>query len=233
MAGIPKDKLLKRIDEFAVEAELTEIGELLRKGALVGQRPADFEDFSEIDDTEKQALREEVTRKWHQPRAMYFTVILCSIGAAVQGWDQTGSNGANLSFPVAFGINDSDTSLPANIQARNQWLVGLINSGPYIGAAFIGCWLSDPLNNYLGRRGAIFFSAMFCFLPVIGSAVTQNWYQLFVTRLLLGIGMGAKASTVPIYAAENVPASIRGGLVMCWQLWTAFGKLHSQHGTYP
>jgi len=37
--------------------------------------------------------------------------------------------------------------------------------------------------------------------------------------------MGCKASTVPIYAAENVPAVIRGGLVMCWQLWTAFGIL--------
>jgi hypothetical protein len=35
--------------------------------------------------------------------------------------------------------------------------------------------------------------------------------------------MGSKGSTVPIYAAENAPASIRGGLVMSWQMWTAFG----------
>ena len=35
--------------------------------------------------------------------------------------------------------------------------------------------------------------------------------------------MGCKASTVPIFAAENCPASIRGGLVMSWQMWTAFG----------
>lgn len=41
--------------------------------------------------------------------------------------------------------------------------------------------------------------------------------------MLLGIGMGAKASTVPIYAAENSPAAIRGALVMSWQMWTAFG----------
>ena len=86
-----------------------------------------------------------------------------------------------------------------------------------------GCWCSDPLNNFFGRRGTIFFSAIFCFLSVIGSAVSQNWPQLFVTRLLLGIGMGSKASTVPIYAAENCPAAIRGGLVMSWQMWTAFG----------
>ena len=55
--------------------------------------------------------------------------------------------------------------------------------------------MSDPLNNYIGRRGTIFFSAVFCFFSVIGSAVTQNWWQLFITRILLGIGMGSKAST--------------------------------------
>lgn len=83
--------------------------------------------------------------------------------------------------------------------------------------------MSDPLNHYTGRRGTIFVSAVFCLLSVIGSAVSQTWPQLFVTRILLGIGMGCKASTVPIYAAENCPAAIRGGLVMSWQMWTAFG----------
>ena len=33
--------------------------------------------------------------------------------------------------------------------------------------------------------------------------------------------MGPKASTSPVYAAENVPANIRGGLVMCWQMWVS------------
>lgn len=29
--------------------------------------------------------------------------------------------------------------------------------------------------------------------------------------------------TVPVFSAENVPANVRGGLVMSWQIWTAFG----------
>lgn len=33
----------------------------------------------------------------------------------------------------------------------------------------------------------------------------------------MGIGMGVKASTVPIYAAENSPPAIRGALVMSWR----------------
>lgn len=132
-----------------------------------------------------------------------------------RGWDQTGSNGANLSFPVALGINENT--------AMGQWIVGIVNSAPYIASAVLGCWLSDPVNRFLGRRGTILIAAIFCTLSPIGSAGSQTWPQLFITRLLLGIGMGLKASTVPIFCAENTPASIRGGLVMCWQLWTAFG----------
>ena len=51
----------------------------------------------------------------------------------------------------------------------------------------------------------------------------QTWPQLLVCRLLLGLGMGVKATTVPIFAAENSPAIIRGALVMSWQMWVAFG----------
>lgn len=141
------------------------------------------------------------------------TIILCSIGAAVQGWDQEGANGANLSWPVEFGVSDAAGAPNA---VTNQWLVGVVNAGPYFGSAFIGCWLSDPFNNYLGRRGTIFIAAIFCILTPIGSALTQTWPQFFICRLLLGIGMGLKASTVPIFAAENSPAAIRGSLVMTW-----------------
>ncbi|KAI9736988.1 MAG: hypothetical protein M1834_000577 [Cirrosporium novae-zelandiae] len=222
LAGIPRDRLMADVENFAQEHGMVDIVEDIRKGALVAQDPVKFETVEGLTDEEKQSIRDEVLHKWKQPFALYWTVILCSIGAAVQGWDQTGSNGANLSFPEEFGIGQGDNPNSPN-QDRDNWLVGLVNAAPYIASAFFGCWISDPLNNFFGRRGVIFVSAVFCCFSVIGSGFCQNWEQLFVTRLLLGIGMGAKASTIPIYAAENVPASIRGGLVMCWQMWTAFG----------
>lgn len=40
----------------------------------------------------------------------------------------------------------------------------------------------------------------------------------------MGIGIGAKNATVPIYSAEMAPARIRGALVMFWQLWVVIGK---------
>jgi MFS family permease len=33
----------------------------------------------------------------------------------------------------------------------------------------------------------------------------------------------SRSATVPIYAAETAPPSIRGALTMQWQMWTAFG----------
>ncbi|ETS82106.1 hypothetical protein PFICI_07108 [Pestalotiopsis fici W106-1] len=220
LKGIPRDQLMRDVEAFAHEKGLEEHIPLLRKGALVAQDPTNYENIDgaeALDEDEKLALYNEVAHKWHMPWKLFLTIATCSIGAAVQGWDQTGSNGANIFFPEEYGIDGDD--------ARSRLILGLVNAGPYIGSAFIGCWLSDPINNWFGRRGVIFFSAHFCIWPVIGSAFCHNWEQQLACRLLMGIGMGVKASTVPIYAAENAPASVRGALVMSWQMWTAFGIL--------
>jgi len=60
-------------------------------------------------------------------------------------------------------------------------------------------------------------------LASIWEAFTYSWPQLFVARLFLGLGIGPKSATAPIYTAECSPAPIRGALVMQWQVWTAFG----------
>ena len=113
---------------------------LLQKGALVAQDPPAFESIAELDEGERDALRNEVLHKWRQPLALYFTVILCSIGAAVQGWDQTGSNGANLSWPDDFGVPDAAPKsgpVPGVNYDTNSWIVGVVNAGPYLGSAFM------------------------------------------------------------------------------------------------
>jgi hypothetical protein len=149
LAGIPRDQLLAEVEEFAQEHGLSEHVAILRKGALVAQDPTNFENLTgaeTLTETEIYTLKREITHKWDVPRTLYLTIVTCSIGAAVQGWDQEGSNGANLSFPKQFGIGGTSD--------RDVFLVGLINSAPYIGSALVGCWFSDPLNNYFGRRGS-------------------------------------------------------------------------------
>ena len=62
-------------------------------------------------------------------------------------------------------------------------------------------WLSDPLNHILGRRGTIFLAAIFSLVAPLGSGFTQHWGQLVAFRVLLGLGMGLKEVTVPVYSA--------------------------------
>ncbi|KAJ5605578.1 hypothetical protein N7510_008359 [Penicillium lagena] len=219
LAHLSKVQLLEEVELFSRENDLEDALSLLKKGALIAQSD-DFETLNDLVEEDRQTLRREKTHKWSQTKQLYLTIVLCSIGAAVQGWDQTGANGANLSFPQEFGI-DPTTGTP-NYQ-RNEWLLGLVNGAPHIGASFCGCWLSDPINHYVGRRGTILFSAIFCMVPVLCQAFTQSWPELFLCRLLLGVGWGCKASIIPVFAAENSPAYIRGGLVMSWQLYTGLG----------
>lgn len=94
LAGIAPDQLLKNVESFANAESLKDILPLLKKGALVARDPSNYEDITgpeALCDLEIEALRDEVLHKWRQPAALYVTIVICSIGAAVQGWDQTGA----------------------------------------------------------------------------------------------------------------------------------------------
>ncbi|TBU25760.1 hypothetical protein BD311DRAFT_808927 [Dichomitus squalens] len=219
LAGISHEQLMADAAEYAQTHGLAEYTETMQKGALVAQDPTLFESLPLLTDEDRNVLRREVTHKWDQPFTMYYLVVMCSLAAAVQGMDESVINGANLFFPKQFGI-DPGQGTGAN---RNQWLVGLVNSAPYLCCGVLGCWLTGPLNDWLGRRGAIFVTAMLSFLTCIWQGVTNSWPHLFVARFVLGLGIGPKSATVPVYSAECAPPLIRGGLVMMWQTWTAFG----------
>ncbi len=88
------------------------------------------------------------------------------------------SNGANLSFPIEFGIDDSAGKPNA---ALNQWIVGLVNAAPDIAIAslYVDAGSTIRSNNLLGRRGTIFIAAIFCLLtpivrPVLRYFQTQS-----------------------------------------------------------
>ncbi|KAI0179707.1 hypothetical protein GGR52DRAFT_578273 [Hypoxylon sp. FL1284] len=212
LIGILKENLLLQVRGFCVEYGFEDREELFFRGALAAQSPAEenYMNIPELTEDDKLALKREVTHKWHLPRHLYYAIALCSLGSAVQGWDNTGSNGANLSFPQEFGIAD------------NEWLIGVINAAPTL-FGLCSAWAADPINNWIGRRGSIFVTGLFCIFPVLAQAFTHSWQQLLICRLFMGLGMGIKISVIPIYTAEVSPASIRGGMVTSFQLWVAFG----------
>ncbi|KAF7192034.1 Polyol transporter 5 [Pseudocercospora fuligena] len=201
--------------QFAEARGMSEYADLFGRAALVAREPDRFETIQELETAERDALVYERDHKWHGPKMLWYSIALCAIGAATQGWDQTGSNGANLSFPQEFGL-DNGTNY-------DEWIVGLINAIIFLTAGLIGAFIVDPLNKYFGRRGEIFITACCLTATPIGSGFAKSWQGLFAARFVMGIGIGAKNATVPIYSAEMAPARIRGALVMFWQLWVVAG----------
>lgn len=112
---------------FAEKAGMPEHSALFARAALVAREPERF-DFTELDNAERDALTYERDHKWHGPKMLWYSIGLCAIGAATQGWDQTGSNGANLSFPQEFGIDPNAVGISHQESMDRRWKVGLINA---------------------------------------------------------------------------------------------------------
>lgn len=197
-------------------------------GAVLAQEPQQFERIRDhTSPQEMTVLEKEYASRWSQPKILYLVIVLCSTCAAVQGMgesrsiqshttisnlnlDETVVNGAQLFYTVQFGIGGKDQ--------RSTWLTGLCNSAPYLCCAFVGCWLTEPYNYYFGRRGTIFITCLFSALACLWQGFVNTWWHMFIARFALGLGIGPKSATVPIYAAEATPPAIRGALVMQWQV---------------
>jgi len=187
--------------------------ELFARGAAVARCPSKFTSMPFLSQEEVNDLQLEATKRYHFPKKLFAVIALGSMAACVQGMDESVVNGATLFYPKAFGV----------VNMKNADLIeGLINGAPYLMCA-ISCWFTDYCNHKLGRKWTIFWCCVISFVTVIWSGVTNNWWHLMISRLALGVGIGIKSATVPTYAAECSPHTIRGSLVMMWQFWTAVG----------
>jgi hypothetical protein len=63
---------------------------LFKRAARVAHNPHEIATLPDLTDEERRICIEETTHKWRHPIMMYLTIFICSIGAATQGWDQTG-----------------------------------------------------------------------------------------------------------------------------------------------
>lgn len=209
LSGMSDEEVVRDADAFVEAKGLQEYRESFHKGALlarVQQREDGFEYVNSLTEEEKDILRYEKNHRWSQPFRLYFLVILCAGSAIVQGMDQTAVNGAQIFYFDEFGIT-------------NEWQQGLLNGAPYLCSLLIGCWTNAPLNKFFGRRGTIFISCLISFGSSFWMAAADTWYNLLIARFALGLAVGAKSSTTPVYAAESAPKNIRGALTMMWQMW--------------
>ncbi|RWA07726.1 hypothetical protein EKO27_g7379 [Xylaria grammica] len=180
---------------------------------------------------EKVALRKEKDSLPSEP-TMLIVFLTVSLAAFLQGFVQSSINGASL-YADQYGLHTvkphEDTGHSPPRPTSNEWKLGAVNASPFLFAALVGCWLALPINERVGRRGAMAIAACLILASSLGAAFCSNWQQLFGVRVLNGIanhitqGMGIKAVSTPILASETAVGYWRGTSILAWQLWVAFG----------
>ena len=163
---------------------------------------------------------------WEEPKELLLTLFACSLASLTQGWDQVVTG--NLGWPEEFGVQ-TNVDDPAR---RDLWIFGAIQSIMWFSAAILGSYLSDPISEHIGRRGALFVAAICSFSSVIAASQTHSWQAMLGCRIILGLGIGGKASVVPILESEVTPSSKRGRLLVGWQIFVATGLFCGYTASY-
>lgn len=151
-------------------------------------------------------------------------VVLMTTGAAavIQGWTQSSINTSGLGWADDFRLH-VDLDNP-NLNRGNTLYFGLINAAPFLVGSVLGLIINDQLQWFAkGRRRALIFAGVVSFSSFIGSAYCTSPSQLLACRIILGIGVAAKASIAPILAAEATEDRLRGQSLAIWQFMDTVG----------
>ncbi|XP_043709578.1 sugar transporter ERD6-like 7 [Telopea speciosissima] len=89
--------------------------------------------------------------------------------------------------------------------------------------AMVGAITSGTIADFIGRKGAMRISAVFCIAGWFAVYFAEGATSLDIGRLSMGYGMGIFSYVVPIFIAEIAPKDLRGGLTTINQLMICSG----------
>ena len=146
----------------------------------------------QLTDVEKLALKREKDVLFSE-RGMLIIILTVSLAAYLQGHVQSSINGASI-FRKLFGLGDGTSSAGSSASksitnvTANDWILGAMNASPFLFAALLGCPLALPINDLVGRRGAMVVAAILILASSLGSAFVRDPWALFGVRILNGVG---------------------------------------------
>ncbi|WP_258115775.1 sugar porter family MFS transporter [Levilactobacillus yiduensis] len=103
---------------------------------------------------------------------------------------------------------------------QQGWVVSAVLLGAILGAAIIG-----PSSDRYGRRKLLLLSAIIFFVGAVGSGLAPEFWTLIISRVVLGMAVGAASALIPTYLAELSPADKRGTVSSLFQLMVMTGIL--------
>jgi SP family arabinose:H+ symporter-like MFS transporter len=83
--------------------------------------------------------------------------------------------------------------------------------------------VSGPLSDRIGRKKVLVLASILFFISAVYSALSPDFANLVIARMIGGLGVGAALIIAPMYIAEIAPAAIRGKLVSFNQLNIVLG----------
>ncbi|XP_059650264.1 uncharacterized protein LOC132296032 [Cornus florida] len=88
----------------------------------------------------------------------------------------------------------------------------------------LGAALSGRIADFFGRKGAMWFSEIFCLMGWLAILFSEDAVWLDIGRLVLGYGIGLLSYVVPVYIVEISPKNRRGEFTGLSQLMVGCGQ---------
>ncbi|MBP5483834.1 MAG: MFS transporter [Bacteroidales bacterium] len=139
-----------------------------------------------------------------------FIALVAALGGILFGYDTAVISGTTEIVKVQFGLGTGGEG----------WYVGCALIGSILGVLIAGM-----LSDFLGRKKTMLISAILFSVSAIGCAVSADFTQLVIFRIIGGFGIGIVSVVSPVYISEISPAPVRGTMVSLYQLFITIGFL--------
>ena len=139
-----------------------------------------------------------------------FLAVVAAIGGILFGYDTAVISGTTEIVKMQFGLSTGGEG----------WYVGCALIGSILGVLIAGM-----LSDFLGRKKTMLISALLFSISAIGCALSADFTQLVLFRMIGGFGIGIVSIVSPIYISEVSPAEVRGTMVSLYQLFITIGFL--------
>ena len=141
---------------------------------------------------------------------LIFLSVVAALGGFLFGYDTAVISGTIAQVTQLFQLD----------ALQQGWYVGCALVGSIIGVLFAGI-LSDKL----GRKLTMVISAVLFSTSALGCALSADFTQLVIYRIIGGVGIGVVSIVSPLYISEVAVAQYRGRLVSLYQLAVTVGFL--------
>ncbi len=141
---------------------------------------------------------------------LIFLTVVAALGGFLFGYDAAVISGTIKQVTDLFNLND----------LQQGWYVGCALVGSIGGVACAGV-----MSDYMGRKNTMLVSAVMFTISAIGCAISADFNQLVIARMIGGVGIGVVSIISPMYISEVSVTQYRGRLVSLYQLAITVGFL--------